>query len=120
MPKFSDEENILSHVVNTSMFNHFQGVEIPIISTRNCIDELIGQSDRALLTVLKEQEGEDPNEPSLVYTRLGPIARGGRVQGSSNSVRTMRVQTMLSDSDCCTCENLKQELATVKEVLREY
>ena len=117
VPKFSDDESTLPHAVDTCKLNHFKGVKVPVLDNRKCIDILIGQSDRTLLSVLSEQEGSSPNEPSLVFTRLGPIASGGRVPGSSNTVRTLRAQTNSAISDCKVCDNLQKELATVKKSL---
>ena len=51
---------------------------------------------------------------------IGPMASGGRVHGSSNSIRTLRVQTFSAISDCKACDELQKELVTVKEALREY
>ena len=65
---------LLSHVVDTSGLIHFRGVKIPVIPNRKGVDILIGQSDKLLLTVLKEQEGQKPDEPNLVFTRLGPMS----------------------------------------------
>ena len=84
------------------------------------MDILIGQSDKALITVLKELEGSNSNEPNLLITRLGPIASGGRVQGSSKSVRALRVETISTDPDCGLCDKLQQKLLTVNNALREY
>ena len=117
--QFSDDESTLPHAVNTSVFSHFKSVKIPVLSHRKSVDILIGQSDRVLLTVLKEQEGRSPNDPSLVFTRLGPIASGGRVSGSSNYVTALRIQTEVGTSDCEACGGPRKELATVKEALRE-
>ena len=97
---------------------HFEGVEIPVIINRKQVDILIGQSDKALLTVLEEHEGA-PDEPNLVFTRLGPAASGGRVHSSSNSLRALRVQTIPTDLNCVSCDKLQQALVTAKDVLRK-
>ena len=120
VPAFSDGKSTLPHAVDTSKLKHFHGVEIPVIPERKCVDILIGQSDKALITVLKELEGSNSNEPNLVITRLGPIASGGGVQGSSKSVRALRVETISTDPDCGLCDKLQQELLTVNNALREY
>ena len=60
------------------------------------------------------------NEPNLVITRLGLIASGGRVQGSSKFARALRVETILSDPHCRPCNKLQQELLRINDVLREY
>ena len=116
---FSDNKSTLPHAVDTSKLKHFHGVEIPVIHERKCVDILIGQSDKALYSVWKELESSNWNEPKLVITRLGPIASGGRVQGSSKSVRALRVETISSDPDCRLCDKLQQELPTVN-ILHEY
>ena len=120
VPAFSDDKSTLPHAVDTSKLKHFHGVEIPVIPGRKCVDILIKQSDKALITVLKELEDSNLNEPNLVITRLGPIARGGRVQGNSKSVRALRVETISTDPDCGLCDKLQQELLTVNNALREY
>ena len=120
VPAFSDDKSTLAHAVDTSKLKHFHGVEIPVISERKCVDILIGQSDKALITVLKELEGLFSNEPNLVITRLGPIASGGRVQGSCKSVRALRVETIATDQDCGLCDKLQQELLSVNNALSEY
>ena len=89
VPAFFDDKSTLPHAVDMSKLKHFHGVEIPVIPERKCVDILIVQSDKELITVLKELEGSNSNEPNLVITRLGPIASGGRVQGSSKSVRAL-------------------------------
>ena len=50
---------------------HFNGVKIPTLPHRKNIDIFIGQSDKALLTVLEERESLNFDEPNLVLTRLG-------------------------------------------------
>ena len=39
---FEDDENTLPHRIDTSKFNHFRGVQIPVISYRKSVDLLIG------------------------------------------------------------------------------
>ena len=106
VPYFSDE-NILPHRVDVATIKHFEGVEIPVITNRKQVDILIGQSDKALLTVLEEHVGA-PDEPNLVFTRLGPAASGGRVHSSLNSLRALRVQTIPAESNCVSWDKLQQ------------
>ena len=48
VPAFSDDKSTLpAHAVDTSKLKHFQGVDIPVIPKRKCVDILIGQSDKA-------------------------------------------------------------------------
>ena len=119
VPNFSVEKSTLPDAVDISKLKHFHGVEIPVIPERKCVDILIRQSDNALITVLKELEGSNSNEPNLVITRLGPIASGGRVQGSSKSMRALRVETISVDPDSGLCDKLQQELLTVNNALHE-
>ena len=51
VPAFSEDKSTLPHAVDTSKLKHFHGVEIPVIPERKCVDILIGQSDKALITV---------------------------------------------------------------------
>jgi len=120
VPAFLDDERTLPHAVDTSRLKHFEGVEIPLIPECKSVDILIGQLDKALLTVLKEQEGTCSEEPNLIFTRLGPIASAGRVQGSSDSVCAVRLQTISDNSVCSACDKLQQELVTIKDALREF
>jgi len=85
VPDFVDDEGeaCLPHSVNVVHLEHFKGIEIPIVPERKNIDILIGQTDKGLLTVLEEREGDDPDDPNYVLTRLGPIASGGRVDANS-------------------------------------
>ena len=119
VPYFSDEESTLPHAVDTSRSQHFNGKKIPVISNHKRVDILIGQSDKSLLIVLSEREGA-PNEPNLVFTRLGPVASGGRVHMCPNSLQALRVQTISADSDCSKCNELQHTLATAKDTLREF
>ena len=84
VPRLSDDESTLSHAVDTSRLSHFEGIKVPVIHNRKCVDILMGQSDRALLAMLKKLEGSSPHERSLSFTRIGPIASGGRVSRNSN------------------------------------
>ena len=84
VPEFLDDNATLPHAVDTSGLDHFDGVEIPLAPDRDRIDVLIGQSDKALLAVLEEREGADPEEPNYVLTRLGPVVSGGRVRSESH------------------------------------
>ena len=60
---------------------------------RKRIDVLIGQSDKQLLTVLKEREGASPEEPNYVLTRFELIASAGQVPDViSGSLSGLRVQ----------------------------
>ena len=104
VPAFSDEKSTLPHAVDTRKLKHFYGVEIPVVPERKFLDILIGQSDKALITVLRELEGSNSNEPNLVITRLGPIASGGRVLGNSKSVRALRAEMISADPYCGLCD----------------
>ena len=98
VPQFSDDENILPHVVEVSGLEHFVEVHIPVVPERGCVDVLIEQSDKALLAVLEERESVDPEEPNYVLTRLGPIASGGRASGnfcSTGSLSALRVRWLM-------------------------
>ena len=117
VPQFSDDENILPHAVDVSGLEYFVGVHIPVTLERGRVDVLIGQSDKALLTVLEEREGVDPQEPNYVLTRLGPIASGGRASGtfcSSGSLPALRVNINSS------VENDYNKLKEENVALREY
>ena len=105
--------------MDTSKLKHFHGVEIPVVPERKCVNILIGQSDKALITVSKELENSNSNERNLVIPRLGPIASGDRLQGSSKSVRALRVETISADLDCGLCDKLQPELLAVDNTLRE-
>ena len=86
VPHFSDNVSTLPHSVDATELKHFQGTHVPVAPERNRIDDLIGQSDKLLLTVLEEQAGASPEELNYILTRLGPIASGGRVSASSGSL----------------------------------
>ena len=60
-----------------------KGVETPIIPQRKSIDILIGQTDKCLLTVLKERESLNHDDPNYLLTRFGPIASDGRISVKS-------------------------------------
>ena len=62
VPKFCDEKDTLSHTGDITTLEHFDGVDTPVAPNRECADILIGQSDKALLTVLEERE-------TKIYTR---------------------------------------------------
>ena len=107
--------------MDVSGLEHFVGVHIPVAPERGRVDVLIGQSDKALLTVLKELEGVDPEEPNYVLTRLGPIASGGRASGnlcSSGSLSALRVNVNSSVEN--DYNKLKEENVALKQSLREY
>ena len=70
--------------------------------------------------MLKELEGSSPHEPSLIFTRLGPIASGGQVSGNSRSLMALKVLTDSAVSNCKACDELKNELVAVKDALPEY
>ena len=55
VPQVSDDENILPHAVDVSGLEHFVGVHIPVATERERVDVLLGQSDKALLTVLEKR-----------------------------------------------------------------
>ena len=119
VPSLSKNEFTLPHAVDTNSVIHFCGVKTPVIPNCKGVDIRIGQSDKLLLTVLKEQKGQKPAEPNLVFTRLGPIASGGIVQCRSNSFQTLKIHTSSDESNCSTCAKLRQEINTVKDSLRK-
>ena len=43
VPTFFDEKGTLPHAVNITTLEHVDGVEIPVVLNRNCVDILIGQ-----------------------------------------------------------------------------
>ena len=78
MPNFSDDESILPHSVDIAGLDKFN-VEILTVSGWKCIDLLIGQACKNLLTVLHRSENNDLDKSNCVLTKLGPIASGGHV-----------------------------------------
>ena len=121
--QFSNDVSTLRHAVDTSMLGHFDGVHIPVAQERKRIDVLIGQSDKALLTVLEERERGDPDEPNHELTRLGSIASGGRVDRKvdfSNSVTAQKVNVGPAEFDSYDYKSLKAENAALKQTICEY
>ena len=115
VPQFNDDKHTLPHVVYTCTLEHFDGVEIPVVPDRERVDVLIGQSDKALLTV---REGADPEEPNFVLTRLGPVASGGRAPSSNSALSTLKV--VVEPLQSCDCFKLKEEIFSLKETVRQY
>ena len=89
VPPISDDENILPHAVDISGLEHFVRVHTPVAPEWGRVDVLIEQSDKALLTVLEERDGADPEEPNYVLTRLEPITSGGRAGRNFCSSRSL-------------------------------
>ena len=121
VPELVDDDCVLPHSVDTSGLEHFDGVNIPTLSYKRCIDILIGQTDKFLLTVLEEREEIRPEDPKYVLTRLGPIASGGCVDGRKCSER--KLQTLKVNLECCNkndCVKLRQEVSALREQLRRY
>ena len=54
VPQFSDDEGTLLHAVNTSVFSHFKGVKVPVLSHCKSVDILMGQSDNPLIHTLPD------------------------------------------------------------------
>ena len=96
MPEFVDDECVLPHSVDTSGLEHFYGVNIPTLPYKRCIDILIGQTDKFLLTVLEEREEIRPEDPNYVFTHLGPIASGVCVDGRNCSERKLHTKLILN------------------------
>ena len=97
---------MLPHFVNTTGLDHFHGVEIPTIPHHKNIEILIEQSDKVLLTVLEEQEGQKPDDPNYVLTRLGPIASGGCYMESESNLCQSRRTKVGSVSDVGKLESV--------------
>ena len=116
--QFNDDKHTLPHGVDTSTLEHFDGVEIAVVPDRERVDVLIGQSDKALLTVLEEREGADPEEPNFVLTRFRPVASGGRALSSNSALSTLKVVDEPLQS--CDCFKLKQEIFSLKENICQY
>ena len=70
--------------MDIAALKHFDHIKIPVATNRECIDILIGQSDKVLLTVLEEREGKDPHKPNFVLNRLGTAVNRGRVPHCSD------------------------------------
>ena len=125
VPDFIDDENVLPHTVNTQKLRHFEGVKIPTIPQRQRINILIGQTNKELLTVLKDREGVNASEPGVnasepnyVLTRLGPIASGGRVGVRSDSHQVLKARVNV-DCDTNECKQLRLEITEIKAALRQ-
>ena len=109
----------MPHRVDTSNLKHFTGVKILTLPNRKNVDILIGQSDKSLLMVLEEREGLDADEPNYVLTRLGTVASGGRMNVRSDQLQSWRVQAGSCECDIHKFQELEQEIAGLKETLRE-
>ena len=117
VPELVDDECVLPHRVDTSGLEHCDGVNIPTLPYKRCIDILIGQTDKFLFTVVEEREGIRPEDPNYVLTRLGPIASDGR-NCSERKLHTLKVNL-----ECCNkndCIKLRQEVSALREQLRRY
>ena len=120
MPQFSDDVSTLPLSVDVTELKHFQGTHVPVAPERNRIDVLIGQSDKLLLTVLDEREGESTEEPNYVFTSLGPTASGGRVSTSYGSLSTLRVQVESYEDAARDCVKLRHEVSSLRETVHKY
>ena len=121
VPELVKDECVFPHSVDTSGLQHFDGVNIPILPYKRCIDILIGQTDKFLFTVLEERKKIRPEDPNYVLTRLCPIATGGCVDGRNCSER--KLHTLKVNLECCNkndCVKLKQEVLALREQLRRY
>ena len=116
---FIDDENTLPHKVDTSKLEHFSDIGIPVIPYRRSIDILVGQSDKTLLTVLEEREGYDPDQPNCVFTRLGPIASGGRLDVCFNLIQSRKVDIGPKPFDWDELDELRKKHAILRQRLRE-
>ena len=119
--KLVDDECVLPHRVDTSGLEHFDCINIPTLPYKRCIDILIGQTDKFLLTVLEKCEGIRPEDPNYVLTRLDPIASGGCGDGRKCSKR--KLQTLKVNLECCNkndCVKLRQEVSALREQLHCY
>ena len=116
--KFTDDESTFPHRVDTSRLEHFKGVEIQTVPHRSSFDILIGQSHKSLLVVLGERESVSPDETNYVLTRFGRIASDGRVPACSTAIQSFKVS--LASSNNHVVDELKQEIASLKNNLREY
>ena len=120
-PELVDDECVLPHNVDTSGLEHFDGVNISTLPYKRCIDILIDQTDKFLLTVLEEREGIRPEDPNYVLIRLGPIASGGCVEGRNCSER--KLHTLKVNLECCNknnCVKLGREVSALREQLHRY
>ena len=79
VPQFSDNFRTFSHSVDVSALKQFKRTHVPAAPDRKCIDVLIRQSDKQLLTVLDVREGANPKEPNYVLTCFGPITSGSQI-----------------------------------------
>ena len=105
--------------MDITTLEHFVGIEIPVAPNRECVDILIGQPDKALLTVLEEPEGKNPHEPNFVLTRLGPVASGGRVPYGLDNFSSRKVSMKCVNVEC-EVGKMKQEIAELRQKLLEY
>ena len=107
--------------MDVSGSEHFVGVYITFATERGRVDVLIGQADKALLTVFEKREGVDPEEPNYVLTRLGPVASGGRPGGNFCSLRSLSLlRVNVSSSVGNDYNKLKEENVALKQSSREY
>ena len=109
----------MPHKVDTSKFEHFADIHILVIPYRRSIDILVGQSDKTLLTVLEEREGFDPDQPNCVFTRLGPIASGGRLDVRSNLIQNRKVDVGPKPFNWDESDELRKKNAILEKRLRE-
>ena len=90
-------------------------MEIPVAPNRECVEILIGQSDKALLTVLQDHKDKDPNQPNFVHTHLGPVDRGS-VSHGLNDFSFWKVSIECATVEC-KIGKMKQETAELKQKL---
>ena len=91
--------------LNVRNLNYFKGVHVPIILRCKSINILIGQTDKLLLTIVKEREGLQ-DEPNLVITLLGPIASSSRANLGSNFPPNLELEPNKHSDACKACKRL--------------
>ena len=59
-------------------------------------------------------------EPNFVFSRLGPVASGGRALTNKNSYKTVELAVEPTTDSSCECVKLKQEIDVLKAAVYEY
>ena len=114
--KFLNEKGILSHTVDLTTLEHFDGVKMPTTLNEKYVRILIEQPNNSLLTGLAEREGKNLHQSNFVLTRHGPVASSGRVPCISDSFSSQKVSIEHAKIKW-EVGKIKQEIAELKQKL---
>ena len=120
---WSDDENILPHKQDLSVYEHFNDIEIVCLDNCHSVDVLLGNDNAHLMYAKQERMGKSQTDPHALLSPLGWLAFGGKTSLSEVPVKVLRANVEDKQSKTLSLQQAidrkDAEIAELRSVVKD-